>query len=194
MLHGMRANQVEYKFYESCIGLPEFLTITDKRLREIGIEFPYQRKRILHGLLKFHEKSWSKDSLHIPKVYGNIQQYFEVFSNCLKQLIIVQATIKFADHHDAFGDCQHDDGLQIQREKVKQELLNLYNNTLQICQYMEKVETTLSIPPPMFVGQNVIEDLLNGKTFQQLFYRKLKIIGGIGLGIIAVAVIKSRLR
>lgn len=195
MLHGMRAEQVEYNFYENFIGLPEFLTITDKRLQEIGIEFPYLRKRILHGLLKFHEKSWSRGSLCIPKINANIHDYFDVFSNSLKQLIVIEAAIKFADHHEIFNnskDGDHDD-FQILRKEINTELVIAYKNILELFKAMQMVEKVLSTPPPMYIGKDIINKILKGKTFRQSLYQKLKIIGGIGLGLMAVAVIKSRL-
>lgn len=145
MLYGMRADKVEYNFYESCIGLPEFLSISDQRLRDIGIVFPYQRKRILLGLLKFHEKSWSKRALCLPKIQGNIQQYFDVLSNCLKQLITIRAAIIFIEKHDIFvnndesKDDSTDDASQNLRQEINQELVNLRRNALHLLREMQMV-------------------------------------------------------
>lgn len=140
MLHGMRADKVEYKFYEAGVGLPEFLSITDARLREIGILFPYQRKRILLGLLRFHDKAWSKKSLPTPKMNSNIQQYFEIYSNCLKQVIVFRATLKFIEQHDIFAENEDstDETLEL-RHQIDQEIAILRKNTAKLLQTMQKV-------------------------------------------------------
>lgn len=81
MLEGMNCKRFIDKFTEAKVSLEEFLTISDIRLEEIGILFPYQRKMIQQGLyeyvthflcfkcfckfyflLKFHKKDWSKMS------------------------------------------------------------------------------------------------------------------------------------
>lgn len=144
MLYGMRADEMEYNFYESCIGLPEFLIISDQRLRDIGVTLPYQRKRILLGLLKFHERSWSKRALCLPKIHGNIQQYFDVLSNCLKQLIMIKAALQFIEQHDLFAnnDESKDDTTDIStnlRQEIQHELVNLRRNALQLLQVMQMV-------------------------------------------------------
>lgn len=51
------------------------------------------------------------------------------------------------------------------------------------------------VPPPQFICKQAIEDNSNkGSTFRWPFYRTLKIISFIGLGIAGLAVIKSRFR
>lgn len=140
MLHGMRVQDLEYKFYESQIGLPEFLTITDNHLKEIGITFPYQRKRVLFGLLRFHEKSWSKSALRFPKPESDILQYFDVFSNCLKQLVIVKTSLDFIKNHPIFADCQSSsDKIYELREEIELQLTSIREKTEQLMQDMQKV-------------------------------------------------------
>ncbi|XP_055320230.1 ankyrin repeat, SAM and basic leucine zipper domain-containing protein 1 [Sitodiplosis mosellana] len=197
MLHGMRAEEVEYKFYKSFVGLPEFLTITDERLREIGIEFPYQRKRILLGLLRFHDKAWSRNAMPVPKMEANIQQYFEIYSNCLKQMIVIRAALKFVEQHDLFVDIEDStDESLVLRKQINQELAILRRNALQLLQTMQKIEATLAVTPPLNICQSVIGILLKKNTFRQQLYHKFKTFAGIGLiGIAAAAaVIKLRLR
>lgn len=139
MLHGMRVD-AEYKFYQSQTNLPEFLTITDDRLQEIGIVFPYQRKRILLGLLRFHEKAWSKSSLRLPKLKDDILQYFDVFSNCLKQLIVVKTSLEFITNHPIFVDKQNtgDEVLEL-RDEISIQLNSLRIKAMQLIQEMQKV-------------------------------------------------------
>jgi len=63
MLRGMRSENCTKQFYNAKLSLAEFLTIDDSRLQSIGIDFEYQRKRILQGLLKFHRHAYSPKSI-----------------------------------------------------------------------------------------------------------------------------------
>lgn len=139
MLYGMRANSVEYKFYEAKISFPELLTITDERLQQIGIDFPYHRKRILLGLLQFHQRPWSKDALLIPKMNANIVDIFNVLSSCLKQLIIIETTIKFVANHPIFAAIPISVEAKQQRLAINQELGKMRKNVQQILGLFEKV-------------------------------------------------------
>lgn len=142
MLHGMRVADLEYKFYLAKISLPEFLTITDARLQEIGIEFPYQRKRILFGLLRFHSKAWSKSSLRFPQLKDDILQYFDVLTNCLKQLVVVKTSLHFITNHPIFAESQNcsDEVLEL-RQEIDHQLNSIQDKTLQLIQDMQKVNS-----------------------------------------------------
>lgn len=61
----MRADSCKKAFYEAKISLLEFLSIDNDRLIEIGVETEYIRKRILHGLLRFHRQKFLRKSIHI---------------------------------------------------------------------------------------------------------------------------------
>lgn len=139
MLDGMRADRVEYKFYQANIGLPQLLTITDERLRQIGIDFPYHRKRILLGLLQFHERPWSKKSLTIPTVNAKIDDIFNTLSSCLKQLIVIETTIKFIEEHPIFAAIPMSTQAMQQRRAINRELQKMRTNIQQILGIFEKV-------------------------------------------------------
>lgn len=140
MLHGMRANRVEYNFYQENIGLPELLTITDERLQQIGIDFPYHRKRILLGLLQFHERPWSKESLIIPKqASANIVDIFNTLSSCLKQLIVIETTMQFVDEHPIFVTIPMSIETKQQRLAINRQLQKLRENIQRILAIFEKV-------------------------------------------------------
>lgn len=106
----MKVSNLQFKICEAKISLPEFLNINDARLQEIGIQFPFQRKRILFGLLKFHRYKFRKDLLPImsPPTAEHplqIQQYFNALSRCLKYLIVVKSALAFVERKDIFeGD------------------------------------------------------------------------------------------
>lgn len=144
MLHGMRVEDTDYKFYQSNMSLPEFLTVTDTRLQEIGITYPYERKRVGLGLLRFHEKAWSKNSLRIPKLKDDIVQYFDVFANCLKQLILVKTSLEFITNHPVFAASQNysDEVLEL-REDIDLQVTILRDKTLQLINDMQQVNNYL---------------------------------------------------
>lgn len=139
MLDGMRASSVKYKIYQAQIGLPELLTITDDRLKDAGIDFAYHRKRILLGILRFHEKPWSKESIRIPKPNANIQDYFNMFANSLRQIIVIEVALKFVDNHPIFGAISTTDESHQIRHGINRELLELRKNVMQLIQTFEKV-------------------------------------------------------
>lgn len=139
MLDGMRVANVKYEFYEAQISLSELLTITNYRLREIGIEFPYHRNRILLGILKFHEKSWSKDSLSIPKQTANVQDYFHMLSNGLRQMIVIESTLKFIEKHPIFAAIAINEQSQEIRQQIYHELSMLRENVLGLLQCFQNV-------------------------------------------------------
>lgn len=139
MLCGMRADRVEYKIYEAKISFPDLLTITDDRLQQIGINFPYHRKRILLGLLQFHEHPWSKDALLKPKINANIVDIFNVLSNCLKQLIVIETTLKFIEEHPIFAATPVSIEAKQQRLAINQQLHKMRKNVQQILGIFEKV-------------------------------------------------------
>lgn len=65
ILSGMRVADCHKHFYEAEISLPEFLTMDDERLKKIGVEYEFQRKRIEYGLLKFHIHPFSTKSVQV---------------------------------------------------------------------------------------------------------------------------------
>lgn len=114
-------------------------TVTDKRLQEIGIEFPYHRKRILLGLLQFHERPWSVDSLVIPKPQSNIVDVFNVLSSCLKQLIVMERTMNFIEEHPIFAATPINHAAKQQRRAINQELQQMRKHIQKILGIFEKV-------------------------------------------------------
>ncbi|CAO1435632.1 unnamed protein product [Diamesa hyperborea] len=95
MLEGMNCKRFINNFSKANVSLEEFLNISDERLKNIGIRFPYQRKMILNGLNEFHKKDWSKMSYPIfdDDVESCITtQYYHLLATLYRQLIVVKAT------------------------------------------------------------------------------------------------------
>ena len=94
MLRGMNCEKFIMNFAQAKVSLEEFLTISDERLKEIGIEFPFERKIILLGLHNFHNAEWTRQSIFVPK---DLKQedltpldLVMILANVLHQLIIIQ--------------------------------------------------------------------------------------------------------
>lgn len=52
LLYGMKCDDLVNVFGESKIGLHEFLTIDEEKLKEVGVKYSFKRQLILQGLLK----------------------------------------------------------------------------------------------------------------------------------------------
>lgn len=94
MLRGMSCEKFIINFAQAEISLEEFLTISDERLKEIGIEFPFERKIILLGLHNFHHAEWTRQSIYVPKDLKEEDlsplDLVMILANVLRQLMIVQ--------------------------------------------------------------------------------------------------------
>ena len=67
MLNGMNGGLLINFFGQAEVTLEEFLLMDDLKLQEIGIIFPFQRKKVLQGLMQFHSQKWKKSSLQMFK-------------------------------------------------------------------------------------------------------------------------------
>lgn len=83
-------------FAQAQISLEEFLTISNKRLEEIGVEMPYQRATIHYGLFKFFNAKWTKSSLFVPlnlRSHVSSIDLINVLSNLLRHLIVMKCQL-----------------------------------------------------------------------------------------------------
>ncbi|XP_053659554.1 ankyrin repeat, SAM and basic leucine zipper domain-containing protein 1 [Anopheles marshallii] len=97
MLVGMNSEAKLRHFVEPGLNLFEFLTLTDERLRELGLKYPIERKRILLGLYDFHQKKWSKNSVWTMEKQRILDFYdiLEALGNILKHLTIIHASLVY---------------------------------------------------------------------------------------------------
>lgn len=114
MLFGMNSETKIRAFVEPGLNLFEFLTLTDERLRQLGVKYPIERKRILLGLYDFHLRKWSKNSLWTMDKQRVLDSYdvLEALANILKHLTVMHSTLLFTkqltESHDpkAFSDAK----------------------------------------------------------------------------------------
>lgn len=68
LLYGMYSEQHLTVFAKEDFNLLRFLTLTDDDLKNLDFKLPFERKKILFGLIKFHRQAWSKQSMRkFPK-------------------------------------------------------------------------------------------------------------------------------
>lgn len=85
-------------FAQAEISLEEFLTISNKRMEEIGIEMLYQRASIHYGLFKFFNAKWTKNSLFVP---SNLRSHvssidlINVLNNILRHIIVMKCQLLY---------------------------------------------------------------------------------------------------
>lgn len=89
----MKCERFIEKFAEAEVNLFEFLTITDERLKEIGIEFKFERNIILMGLYNFHNEPWSHESLFVPDLREDFSDVdiMMMLANVQRQLAVVES-------------------------------------------------------------------------------------------------------
>lgn len=94
LLRGMNCEEFIDPFALANVSLEEFLTITDERLKEIGIEFPFERNMIKVGLYTFHNEAWSRSSLFLPENFEDGISDVDLvlmLANILRQLVVVKS-------------------------------------------------------------------------------------------------------
>ncbi|XP_018322507.1 ankyrin repeat, SAM and basic leucine zipper domain-containing protein 1-like [Agrilus planipennis] len=81
MLYGMRCEQLINIFSKRNVDLLTFVTLNEKKLQDLDVILPYQRKKVMIGLYKFHKYPYRAKSIPIVsknEIYSTID-----FSNAL---------------------------------------------------------------------------------------------------------------
>ncbi|KAL9704799.1 hypothetical protein quinque_008317 [Culex quinquefasciatus] len=97
LLYGMYSEQHLERFAKENIDLTRFLTLDDDQLKELGFTLPFERKKILYGLLKFHRRAWSKRSMCKFSKDRQLDSFDLLETVCahLKQVTVMQASLVF---------------------------------------------------------------------------------------------------
>ncbi|XP_055380788.1 poly [ADP-ribose] polymerase tankyrase-2 [Condylostylus longicornis] len=133
------------------INLAEFLTLTDSQMKDIGILFPYQRKRIRMGLLYFHLHHWSKKSIARVKRKEN-DNFYDILmlsANHLLNLVILNAALKFVIQNlkeQCFGNVSH-----CEASKMKESLSRYQNILKQLTKTTKYLHSFSPDKPPTYI-------------------------------------------
>ncbi|XP_055911357.1 uncharacterized protein LOC129945570 isoform X2 [Eupeodes corollae] len=143
-------NVLEY-FAKEKISLAEFLTMDDKKLEKIGIEFPIHRLKLLKGLLNFHLNQWTKRSIaRVQK--GHPDNFYEILilsANHLQNLVIINSSLKYVKNNLECGNFG-----PINSELVKNLRSNLqkYKSTMkEINQTTKYLQSFSPAHPPLYI-------------------------------------------
>lgn len=153
LLRGMDCEQFTAKFSEAKISLEEFLTISDARLKEIGIEFPYQRNIIKRGIHKFYKAKWSRHSLFIPNYEKDLtsMDLIMVLSNILRQLVVMKAHLVYIKQ---LGDkAGYDKPYANANSEI---LIDLKRNIKELEKRLQK-QIPKKMPNPLLIQKNKIK-------------------------------------
>jgi hypothetical protein len=80
------------------ISLQEFLTISDTKLDQIGIEMPFQRNTIRLGLFNFFNAKWTKNSLNVPAHLENHVSSLDLvytLAGLLRHMVVMKCQLKY---------------------------------------------------------------------------------------------------
>lgn len=102
ILRGIECEQFIGKFAEAKVGLEEFLTISDGRMEEIGIEYAFHRRLIKAGINKFHLQKWSRQALLVPDFEKDLStmDLTMALANALRQLVLMKTHLVRIKHLD----------------------------------------------------------------------------------------------
>ncbi|KAG4070491.1 hypothetical protein HA402_005723 [Bradysia odoriphaga] len=162
MLRGMRVDNISKHVYESNISLADFLTIDDAGLQSIGIEFEYQRKRILLGLLKFHGHPFSPKSIELvsKKKQKNMYEYYEMYAGYLKHLVMMECGVAYLNKLGALKNVHKgnvDEMLALTYD-IQKDLVSLMKLVQQIS--INSTKNPLYIAPATSQRTNILRPLL----------------------------------
>lgn len=152
----MESSQYLANFSDFGISLMEFLTITDSRLKDIGVELPINRKKILLGLLKFHIHPWAPNSIHMVKMntfqsYAYNIYFFLVHSknNFIYLCSINDIFLMLTGHlkHLIVLDCSltHISKLQFNVQKNEKQLNNIIKHLREYRKVFNKLEAHMKL-------------------------------------------------
>ncbi|XP_050067261.1 ankyrin repeat, SAM and basic leucine zipper domain-containing protein 1 [Anopheles maculipalpis] len=156
MLFGMNSEAKLRAFVEPGLNLFEFLTLTDERLRQLGVKYPIERKRILLGLYDFHLQKWSKASLWTMEKQRVLDCYdvLEALENMLKHLTVIHATLLYTKHltasfdPNAFYDAKENINLNQQLDGLRS-ALDGFRSHIEAIHKLSTPKPVLHIMPPI---------------------------------------------
>ncbi|KAJ8953016.1 hypothetical protein NQ318_015378 [Aromia moschata] len=97
ILCGVKNEAVIKLIADKNVGLSEFLSMSDEDLKNLGIKLPFQRKRILGGIYRFHKHPYHPKSLHVVPLnepYSNIDMATQLLS-AIKQVTAMEASLEY---------------------------------------------------------------------------------------------------
>ncbi|XP_039501967.1 poly [ADP-ribose] polymerase tankyrase [Drosophila santomea] len=169
-------NMVQY-FAVARISLAEFLVMNEQSLREVGIEYPIFRHKILTGILDFHLHHWCNSSIARVKKddMNNFYEILMVTANHLQHLIIIQASLRFIlrqQEHKIMGQPS-----ETQLAAIKNSLGGYQDVLHQITKTVKYLGSFSPSQNPLFIDFNEILAERKRKTVRNYFKYTTIILG-----------------
>ncbi|XP_034825775.1 ankyrin repeat, SAM and basic leucine zipper domain-containing protein 1 [Maniola hyperantus] len=99
LLYGMNCDRLSKTFESTPIDLRTFLLLENEDMLKLGIEMPFERQRLKHGLRSFHTRSWKVNAVAglqtergEPK---SITECLTILGTHLQQLYILETTLTY---------------------------------------------------------------------------------------------------
>uniref|UniRef100_A0AAR5Q536 Ankyrin repeat, SAM and basic leucine zipper domain-containing protein 1 n=1 Tax=Dendroctonus ponderosae TaxID=77166 RepID=A0AAR5Q536_DENPD len=165
----------------------EFLSMSDKDLKHIGVLLPYQRNRILTGLSRFHKQPYNPKSLHIcikNGSFSNIDVAIELLS-AVKQVIAMEASIKYLLGHLQGAELSNEDRALLTRHvcEIKKQIHNMKGVTGKLKKVSKKWDSRATPA-----------DLITKKSIRSKFpWRKVGFCLGV-CGVVLACKLKSTIQ
>lgn len=97
ILTGIELDVLHEKLAESEVSLPNFLTMSEKKLDEVGIKLPIIQQKIMHGLFRLHARPWGKRAIVSVSKSKRVDTFnlYSMFASHLQQLVIIRSSLVF---------------------------------------------------------------------------------------------------
>ncbi|CAG4940781.1 unnamed protein product [Colias eurytheme] len=99
LLYGMNCERLHSLMLQNNVDLKTFLLLEENDMIKLGVEMPFERQRLKHGIRSFHVKGWKLNTvagLHIQKSDNySLQDCLATLGSHLQQLYILESTIQY---------------------------------------------------------------------------------------------------
>ncbi|XP_023945275.2 ankyrin repeat, SAM and basic leucine zipper domain-containing protein 1 [Bicyclus anynana] len=99
LLYGMNCDRLLEIFKDNPMDLRTFLLLENEDMLQLGIDMPFERQRLKHGLQCFHTRSWKVGSVAgLQTRKGNqysIVECLNILGTHLQQLYILESTLVY---------------------------------------------------------------------------------------------------
>lgn len=172
ILHGTRCENLMKLFVDQGINLLDFLTLSEEEFEAMGVEMPFQRRRLVAGIHKFHKRPFHPSSVPVvgkDEPYSNVDVAAAVFS-AIKQVICMEAAFKYLvknkDELDAIND----------KKVIEQTVCNIESKLIRL----RKVANKLQKKAVNWDDQIQPVNIITAKSGKRWFpWRKAVIVFGI---------------
>lgn len=133
MLIGMEAQLLHENFAKAKVSLPELLSMTRKKLADIGVDLPFMQKKIMQGLFNFHRHPWNRKCIPASKMSRfDTFELYAMLAGDLQQFVVIRSGLIFLlnfdhDHNWPYPTNKHLGQILLLLELFHDQLTSLHN-------------------------------------------------------------------